>query len=90
MLVPFGSQNHPKARPKRLKSAPRGDPKRFLAVSGGLLGRSWGAPGRPWAALERSGPSWGYPRAYLGPIFEEFGMDFEVRTATEEDIHNEP
>ena len=40
--VPKSSQAHP----KRLKSAPRGDSKCFLAVSGGLLGRSWVPLGR--------------------------------------------
>ena len=40
--------------------------------------------------LERSGPSCGGTPAYLGPIFEEFGMDLEVRAAKEEGMHSEP
>ena len=68
-----------------LKSAPRRDSRRFLAVWGGLLGRSWVALGR-FGALRAL---LGYPRACLGPIFEGFGMDLEVCTAKEEGIHNE-
>ena len=54
-----------KTRPKRLKSAPR----RFGDAFWPSLGLSWSAPGCPWAVLERSRPSWRYPRACLGPFF---------------------
>ena len=54
-----------KTRRKRLKSAPNRSYRRFLAASGGLLGRSWVVLG-PLGALT------GYPRASLGAIFERF------------------
>ena len=62
---PFGSPNRHKARPKRLKSAPRGDSRCFLAVSGGLLGRSWVPLGR-----------FGALRALLGVPPRPFGKHF--------------
>ena len=74
-----------KTRPKRLKSAPRRSWRRFLAVSGGLLGRSWVPLGR-FGTLRAL---LGVPPACLGPILEGFGMDLEVRAAKEEGIHDE-
>ena len=54
-----------KTRPKRLKSAPRRSWRRFLAVSGGLLERSWVSLGRFGAlrALQ------GVPPRLFGTIF---------------------
>ncbi len=88
--VHFGPHLAPKIVPKRVQSASRALPEAIRDAFGPSLGVSWGAPGCPWLVLERSGPSWGYPRACLGPFFQGFGMDLEVRTAKEEGIHNEP
>ena len=75
-----------KTRPKRLKSAPRRSQKRFLAVSGGLLGRSWVLLGR-FGALRALV---GVPSRPLGSILRGFCIDFGVHTAKDEGIHHEP
>ena len=80
----------PKIVPKRVLSASRALPETIRNAFWPSLGVPWGAPGCSSAVLGRSGPSWGYPRACLGPILEGFGMDLEVRAAKEEGIHNEP
>ena len=62
-----------KTRPKRLKSAPRRSWRRFLAVSGGLLERSWVPLGRFGAlrALQ------GVPPRLFGTIFLRIWHGFE-------------
>ena len=80
----------PKWRSRRAQSASRALPDALGDAFWPSLGVSWSAPGCPWAVLERSGPSRGYPRACLGPFLEGFGMDLEVRAAKEEGIHSEP
>ena len=85
----FGPHLAPDIVPKRVQSASRALPETIRDAFWPSLGVSWGGPGCPWAVLERSGPSWGYPPACLGPIVEGFGMDLEVRTAKEKGIHNE-
>ena len=80
----------PQWRSRRAQSASRALPDALGDAFWPSLGVSWSAPGCPWAVLERSGLSRGYPRACLGPFLEEFGMDLEVRAAKEEGIHSEP
>ena len=69
---PFGSHNRPKARPKRLKSAPRGDSRCFLAVSGGVSGRSWVLLGRLGALRALLG----VPPRLFGTIFSRIWHGF--------------
>ena len=77
----FGHHLAPQVVPKRVQSASRALPEAIRDAFWRSLGVSSGAPACPWAVLERSAPSRGYPQTPLGIILKGFCKDSEVSYA---------
>ena len=64
-IGPKQARGYPQEGPKGPKSAPRGDSRRFVAVSGDLLGRSW----VPFTRFGMLGALLGVPPRLFGTYF---------------------